>query len=202
MNFRELLTNEELQLFKKLNTPEKIQDFINTLSNNTDEKKIIMSPREVLQTRRAHCIEGALLASSILWYHGNTPYILDLKTTRNKNDTDHVVALFKKDGHFGAISKTSHAVLRYREPIYKTLRELVLSYFHEYFLDDGTKTLRSYSKPFSLKKLGSSWVTTNDDLWEIGSQLDEAIHLPILPPHLKKLRKADAIEIQAGKITE
>lgn len=203
MNFKTILSKKELALFRTLNTPAKIQDFINTLKNNTDEKKIMMSPREVLATHRAHCIEGALLAGSILWYHGHTPYILDLKTTRGKKDSDHVVALFKEKGYWGAISKTSHAVLRYREPIYKTLRELVLSYFHEYFLNtDGTKTLRSYSKPFDLRTQGTEWMTTEKDLWEIGATLDEIPHYSILPPHIKKLRKADPIEILAGKLQE
>lgn len=202
MNFQSILNKEEIILYRKLSSPEKIQDFINSLTNNTSEDKIIMSPREVLTHKRAHCIEGALLASSILWYHGHTPYLLDLKTTRTKKDSDHVVAVFKINGYWGAISKTSHAVLRYREPLYKTLRELVLSYFHEYFLDDGTKTLRSYSKPFNLKKYGYSWITTEKDLWEIGAELDTVRHFSIIPPHLKKLRKADPIEIEAGKIKQ
>ncbi len=202
MNFNTLLTKAEIALFKKLSTPAKIQDYLNTLKNNTDEKKILMSPREVIRHKKAHCMEGALLAGSILWYHGHTPYILDLKTTRSKKDSDHVVALFKEHGHWGAISKTSHAVLRFREPIYKTLRELVLSYFHEYFLDDGTKTLRSYSKPFNLKSLGTKWIVSDKDLWEIGATLDEFVHYPLIPKKLKKLRKADPIEISAGKLVE
>ncbi len=202
MNFNTFLTKDEIMLFKKLSTPAKIQDYLNTLKNNTDEKKILMSPREVIQNKKAHCMEGALLAGSILWYHGHTPYILDLKTTRSKKDSDHVVALFKQHGHWGAISKTSHAVLRYREPIYKTLRELVLSYFHEYFLNDGTKTLRSYSKPFNLKSLGTKWIVSDEDLWEIGATLDEYVHYPLIPKQLKKLRKADPIEITAGKLVE
>lgn len=202
MNYDFSLNKSELRIYKRLNSPSKIQDFLNTLNNNTNEEKIIMSPREVLINKKAHCIEGALLAASILWYHGYTPFILDLKTSRLKNDSDHVVALYKQGDYWGAISKTSHAVLRYREPIYKTLRELVLSYFHEYFLDDGTKTLRSYSKPYNLKKYGVSWITTTDDLWEIGANLDSVEHINILPPNTKKLRKADPIEILAGKIVE
>ncbi len=202
MDFNTPLSKKELRLYKKLSTPAKIQDYLNTLKRNHNEKKIIMSPREVIQSQSAHCIEGALLASSILWYHGHTPYILDLKTSRNMKDSDHVVALFKQNGYWGAISKTSHAVLRYREPIYKTIRELALSYFHEYFLDNGTKTLRSYSKPFNLTTIKSDWITSEKDLWEIGALLDESPHYSLIPSHLKKLRKADEIEIQAGKLIE
>jgi hypothetical protein len=115
-----------------------------------------------------------------------------------------VVALFQKNGKWGAISKTNHTVLRYREPVYKNIRELAMSYFHEYFLHDGTKTLESFStKPFDLSKYGKAWITTNEDLWEIGADIDDAPHTNILDKKERKnLRKADKIEIEAGKITE
>lgn len=197
------LTPEEEKLFKKLTTPAKIQDYLNSISYNFEKKgETCMSPRRVVNTKCAHCIEGAYLAAAILWYHGEKPLLLDLRST--KHDFDHVVALFKQNGYWGAISKTNHAVLRYREPIYKTIRELALSYFHEYFLDDGTKTMRDYSAPFSLKQFGQSWITANEDLWEIGAALDDSTHFPILPPQMKpqKLRKADPVEIAAGKLVE
>jgi hypothetical protein len=196
-----MLTKEELKLFNKLNTPQKIQDFLNDLGPNHAQDPVCMSPRLVLQKKKGHCLEGALLATAILWHHGHKPLLLDLVTT--KDDHDHVVALFQKNGHWGAISKTRHAVLRYREPIYKTIRELAMSYFHEYFLDSGVKTMRSYSKPFSLAKYGKDWITSEDDLYEMGSDLDDAPHVHILTPAMiKGLRKADTIEIQAGKIID
>lgn len=198
------LTKDEEKLFKKLNTPAKIQDFLNSISYNFEHHgETCRSPREVLRAKCAHCLEGAYLAAAVLWYHGEKPLLLDLRST--KHDLDHVVALFKKDGYWGAISKTNHAVLRYREPIYKTLRELVLSYFHEYFLNsDGTKTLREYSKPFDLSKFGGEWITDTEDLWEIGAALDDAPHFPILPSGMstKSLRKAEKVEIEAGKLVE
>ena len=105
-----------------------------------------MSPRRVLATRTAHCFEGALLAATVLWMQGEIPLLLDLAT--NAQDIDHVVALYKCNGYWGAISKTNHAVLRFRDPVYKTIRELALSYFHEYYLEaTGEKTLISYSLP-------------------------------------------------------
>ncbi|HSE56795.1 MAG TPA: hypothetical protein VLB02_01785 [Candidatus Paceibacterota bacterium] len=196
------LTKEETAIFKQLKTPAKIQDFLNSLPFNFELKgETCRSPRRVLQHKTAHCLEGALFAAAALWFHGHKPLLLDLKST--KKDFDHVVALFKKDGCWGAISKTNHAVLRYREPIYKTVRELALSYFHEYFLDDGSKTLRSFSRPLSLKQFGTSWITAEEDLWDIGATLDDAPHSPILTPSaIKNLRKADKVEIEAGKITE
>lgn len=202
MNDIPLFDKNESRLFKKLTTPAKIQDYINTIPFRfNDNEPIIRSPREVIKYNESHCIEGALLASALLAYHGHKPLLLDLKVKKGR-DVDHVVALFKERGYWGAISKTNHGVLRYREPIYKTIRELALSYFHEYFLDDGTKTLESYSKPFDLSKYGTEWITSKDDLYEIASDLDDAPHTKIIPPHLKKLRKADKVEIEAGKIKE
>jgi hypothetical protein len=199
------LTKDEEKLFKKLNTPSKIQDYLNSIPYNFESAgETCMSPRHVIRTKCAHCLEGAYFAGAVLWYHGEKPLLLDLRST--KHDLDHVVALFKKDGYWGAISKTNHAVLRYREPIYKTLRELVLSYFHEYFLNaTGVKTLREYSKkPFDLRTFGKTWITTDEDLWEIGAILDDAPHLSVLPSGMKPkvLRKADQVEIEAGKLVE
>lgn len=204
----EALTPAEQKLFRSLNTPKKIQDFINTLGKKpeTHNEHIVRSPRIVLQTMTANCMEGALLAAALFNYHGGKPLLLDLKVgKRNNNDVDHVVALFESDGYFGAISKTSHAVLRYREPVYKTLRELALSYFHEYFTNsDGRKTLRSFSKPFDVqKRFGTRWITTEHDIFEIAVALDESPHLEILTKKMERgLRPADPIEIEAGRLVE
>src|SRR5258706_5662234 len=125
-----LLTERERRTFKKLTTPEKIQDFINTFKPNYTDS--VQSVKKSLASRKIHCLDGAILSAAALWSHGHKPLLLDLKTI--KNDKDHVVALFKKGVHWGAISATSHSVLRYRDPIYKSLRELALSYFTNTFL--------------------------------------------------------------------
>ena len=197
------LPASELKLFKKLSSPAKIQDFLNSTPYNFETGgETCRSPRQVLVHKQAHCLEGAYLAAAVLWYHGEKPLLLDLRST--KHDLDHVVAVFKRNGCWGAISKTNHAVLRYREPIYRTIRELALSYFHEYFLDTGDKTLREYSKPFSLISYGESWITSMDDLWEIGADLDDSPHFAILPEGMqpRDLRRADRVEIDAGKLVE
>ncbi len=197
------LTKKEIKIFKKLNTPAKIQDFIDTLPPNFEKNgETCSSPRVTLARGTAHCLEGAYLAAAILWFHGHKPLLLDLKSS--KKDFDHVVALFKKDDRWGAISKTNHAVLRYREPVYKNVRELAMSYFHEYFTNhDGRKTLESFSKPFNLKKFGVSWIIEEDDLWNIGASLDDSPHIKIVSPKMiKNFRKADPIEIKAGKLLE
>ncbi len=193
----------EIKVLNKLNTPQKIQDYLNKLPINFEEDGgTARSPRQVLKLRKAHCIEGALLAAVALWYHGQKPLLLDLVTT--KNDDDHVVALFKQNGCWGAISKTNHAVLRYREPIYKTVRELAMSYFHEYFKDTGQKTLRKFSRPYDLSKIkNKDWLTSREDLWEINNALDDSFHYDILTPkQIKNLRSAEKIEVEAGKLVE
>lgn len=196
------LHKDDVALFRRLSSPSSIQDYLNTLRCNYEKGgDTLRSPRLVIKHKEAHCLEGALFAAAVLWFHGEKPLLLDLKSS--KEDLDHVVALFRKDGCWGAISKTNHAVLRYREPIYKTVRELALSYFHEYFTDDGKKTLRSFSKPFDLRVFGVEWITTTDDLWDIGGALDDSPHEPLVTrAMIRKLRKADDIEIKAGTLKQ
>lgn len=197
------LTKQELSILRALRTPQKIQDFLDSLPINKEKNgDTCLSPRRVLRERHAHCMEGAMFAALALRLHGHRPLLMDLKTT--KKDFDHVVALFRVGGFWGAISKTNHAVLRYREPIYRTPRELALSYFHEYFLDDGTKTLRSFSRPFDLSRFDKrGWMTDEDDLWYVPIALDDAPHVPLLNrAQIRKLRKADKIERDAGKLIE
>lgn len=197
------LTKEEEKILKKLNTGKKIQDFLNRLEINFEEDgETCMSPRKVLRERKAHCIEGAFLAAFCLKLAGKKPLVVDLKTT--KDDFEHVLCVFEKDGKWGAISKTNHAVLRYREPIYRDVRELVMSFFHEYFDNKGRKTLRSFSEPVDLiEKFGTDWITSKENLWEMHDALDKEKHFPILTKKQKwNLRKADKIEIEAGKLVE
>ena len=195
-------TAKEKALIKSLNTPAKVQDFLNSLAFNFEENgETLRSPLFVLRAQKAHCFEGALLGAYILQTHGYKPLILHLKTI--KGDYDHVVALFRVGGLWGALSKTNHAVLRYREPVYKDIRELVMSYFHEYFLDIGVKTLRQYSKPLDLSTFEKGWEVMSGDLWGIDEELDKIKHYDIAPRKVfKNLRKAEKIEIQAGKIVE
>src|SRR3989344_519667 len=200
---------EEWRKLKRLSTPKKIQDLLNALPFNKEKNgQTNYSVRESLRHKKAHCFEGALLASAALWITGRKPLILDLKTVRP--DFDHVVALFKEGDYWGAISKTNHSVLRYRDPIYKSVRELAMSYFHEYFLTTGKKTLRSFSKPFDLSKhgtihagSGASWLTPDVAQADLAFELDESPPFKILSPQqLRNLRKADKIEIKASEITE
>jgi len=203
MNF----TKKEINLLVSLNTPVKVQDFLNSIPFNfeRDDVDTLKSPLRTLRENNAHCFEGALLGAYILSFYGHKPRVMYLKST--KHDFDHVVALFKINGYWGALSKTNHNVLRYREPIYKNVRELAMTYFHEYFLDNGLKTLRAYSDilDLSIYKKGQNkdWAISEKDLWFVDAKLDKLKHHNILlPSMLKKLRKADGVEIQAGKLLE
>jgi len=201
-------TPKEKTLLQKLNSPAKAQDFLNGLKFNFEKParrggngETLKSPLFVLRAGKAHCFEGALLGAYILSLHGFPPYLLHLKA--EKEDYDHVVAPFKVRNFWGALSKTNHAVLRYREPIYKNIRELAISYFNEYFLDNGRKTLRQYSKIFNLNTFRKDWIKRDGNLWDIDKKLDKIKHYNIVPKfHIKKLRRADKTEIKAGKITE
>jgi len=198
------LNKEEVNLFKSLRTPAKVQDFLDTLKINFEERgDTCMSPRMVLKKNKCHCMEGAILAALALRVNGYAPLLVDLEVTKHR-DFDHVLAVFKKDGKWGAITKTNHAALRYREPVYNSIRELVMSFFHEYADKEGRKNLRSYSMPVNLSRFDKKgWMTSLEELWYIPDYLTEVKHFPILTrKQIRGLRKADKVEIEAGKIIE
>lgn len=198
-----MYTQAEEKFFKKLSSPQKIQDYLNTLKFNFEKRgETCMSPRRVIQRKTAHCMEGAMLAAAALEYHGAKPLVVDLRAKRP--DVDHIVTLFKFRGFWGGITKTNHAVLRYREPVYKTIHELAISFFHEYFDGKGFKTLREYSVPINLNKFNKyNWRTSDEELFAIPKAIDAAKHYTLLSSfQLKNLRTADKIEIKAGKLVE
>lgn len=198
-----MYNTQEEKILRKLNSPAKIQDFLNSLKINFEEKgETCMSPRRVLKYRKAHCMEGAMLAGAALQFHGLKPLVIDLKAKRP--DDDHVVTVFRANGAWGGITKTNHAVLRYREPVYKTIRELAVSFFHEYFNHKGIKTLREYTLPIDLSRFNKqAWQTAEEELFYIPEFIDNAKHLAILSSkQARGLRKADKVEIDAGKLVE
>ena len=202
---RALLSPAERSVFKKLNTPNRIQNYLEALPQNFSYKagETHRSPRRLLKDKRAYCFEGAVFAAAALAYHGRKPLLMDLQTT--DDDEDHVVALFKENGLWGAISQTNHPVLRWRDPVYKTVRELTMSYFHEYFLpQSGKKTLYAYSKPFDLSKYKPErWVTADKSLDWLAEDMDDSRHFPIAPKNsLRRARKASALERQASAFKE
>jgi len=176
----------EWKIFGRLDTPEKIQRFLDTevAYNKEPHGPTCRSPRRVLRDRVAHCLEGALLGAAALRAHGYPPLVLDLEAVR---DDDHVLAVFRQRGHWGAVAKSNYAGLRFREPVYRTLRELVVSSFEHYFNLDGEKTLRSYSRPVSLARFDSiGWMTAEEDLWAISDYLFAIPHRPLLANGLER----------------
>ena len=180
------LTPQEVSLLKSLNRPEKIQHFLDEQVAYNKEVTC-RSPRRVLRDRVAHCAEGAFLAAAALRANGNAPIIIDLITVR---DDDHLLTVFQEDGRWGAIGKSNYAGLRYREPVYRTLRELVMSYYEHYYNLDGEKTLRGYSRPVNLTRFDSiHWMTTEEDLWPICEYLCTISHARLLTPRRERQRQ-------------
>lgn len=199
----EKLTTSEKKFLQSLNTPLKIQDFLDTLPFNSEKNgESCMSPRRVLREQKAHCLEGGMLAAVALSLQKREPCILNLKV--KNNDYDHVIALYKENGYWGAISKTNHAVLGFRDPVYKTIRELAMSYFHEYFLvTTGEKTLIGYSRSINLKRFGTSWITEEKDLWDIAETIFDLKHSPTIPKENEKyVRRATSLERESANIQE
>jgi hypothetical protein len=143
-----------------------------------------------MKARAAHCFEGALFAAAALRVLGHTPCIVDLVA---HNDDDHVIAVFRERGLWGAIAKSNTTLLRFREPVYRSLRELVMSYFEMYFNTKGDKSLVSYSRPVNLSRFdGLQWMTAPGDLDYIGDHLFSIAHIPVVPEeHRESLNRAD-----------
>jgi len=172
------LNREELRLLRKLSTPEKIQKYLDDLPYNKEkEGETCRSPRLVIRHNTAHCFEGALFAAAALRVGGRPPLILDLEAVR---DDDHVIAVYRANGFWGAIGKSNYAGLRFRSPVYRTLRELVLSFFEHYYNLKGEKTLRAYSRPVNLARFDPvHWMISEEPLWQIPEYLVEIKHTRI-----------------------
>jgi hypothetical protein len=191
-----LLSMRDRKIFSKLSSPNKIQDFLDHLPVNFElSGETNFSATRVLIQKRAHCLEGAVFAAAVLAYHGERPLLMDFQTAYD--DEDHVIALFTQNDHWGAFSKTNHSVLRYRDAIYRSPRELAMSYAHEYFLWNGKKSLRAYSKPYDLSKFSpKKWVSAEEDLNWLPEAIDKSPHFPILPSKNFILRPVSKIEIK------
>jgi len=191
----------ETSLLRRLGTPAGIQRFLDCelAYNKEPDGPTCRSPRRVLRDRTAHCMEGALFGAAALRVLGHPPLLLDLEAVR---DDDHVLAIFRVRGHWGAIAKSNYAGLRYREPVYRSLRELAMSYFEHYFNLRREKTLRAYSRPVNLARFDSiAWMTAEQDPWAVPEYLCTVSHRPLLPPLLeKKLSRVDDRLFRAGLV--
>ena len=190
----------ERQILRGLNTPAKIQRFLDRqIGYNTEPQgHTCHSPRMVFREGVAHCMEGALVAAVALRAMGHPALLVDLEAVR---DTDHVLAVYRVDGHWGSVAKSDYSGLRSREPVYRTIRELVMSYFEHYFNPAGEKTLRAYSRPVNLARFGPDWATREGDVWEIPNYLCEIPHTEILERGMeRRLARMDERLYKAGRL--
>lgn len=197
------LTRRQYAALERLDTPPKIQAFVNRIPANHElGGETLLSAREVLRQRRAHCLEGAFVAACALWVHGRPPLIVHLDC--DASDYPHCIAVYRKGRCWGAISKTNGAVLRYRDPVYRTLRELALSYFHEYCDRKGRHTLRSYSVAFDMRSIDTDlWVTPKEACWDVHDTLLGLRHYPLLAPRqIPALSRRDPFESRVAKIVQ
>jgi hypothetical protein len=188
-------TPAEARLLARLRTPLRIQHFLNGLRYDAGYRA--RSPRRVMRDRKAACFDGAMFAAAALRELGHRPRLVDLRAW---NDDDHVLAVFTVNGRWGAVAKSNTTVLRYREPVYRSLRELVMSYFEVYFNTVGQKTLRSYSRPLDLATLDRRlWQVDEEDLDWIADRLDALEHLPVVTPaQVRRLAPVDPDLMRAG----
>ena len=193
-------TPGERAVFRRLTTPEKAQRFLDDLAYNKEPGgPTCRSPRSVLRDRTAHCMEGAMFAAAALRMMGHPPLLLDLEAVR---DDDHVLAVFRQRGHWGALAKSNYSGLRYREPVYRTVRELVMSYFEHYYNLRREKTLRRYSRPVNLTRFDrKDWMTAEEDVWFVPEHLCVIPHVAVLAPRLApRLGRVDARLFAAGLV--
>lgn len=195
---RDTFTAAERAVFRRLRSPEKIQRFLDDLAYNKEPGgPTCRSPRRVLRDRTGHCMEGALFGAAALRMLGHPPLLLDLESV---HDDDHVLAIFRLRGCWGAVAKSNFSGLRYREPVYRTLRELVMSYFEHYYNLRREKTLRKYSRPVNLRRFDRiRWMTAEEDVWPVPEYLCTITHTPVMPPQVvRHLGRVDARLFSAG----
>lgn len=181
-------TPAELRKLRSFKNPYGIQRFLDDTPYHLADTA--WSPRLVLRERTSHCLEGAIFAAAALRALGFPPLIIDFEA---KNDTDHVLALYRIKGHWGALAKSNYTGCRYREPVYRSLRELAMSYFNAYFNMRRERTLRNYSRPVNLSRFdGLNWMTTEEPVWFIPYHLVDIPHIKLLRPGMEHhLHRAD-----------
>jgi len=190
-------TREERAILDRLDSPAAIQAFLDTIPYSTEP--IYRCPRSVLRDHKAHCFDGAVLAAAALRRLGERPLLVDLRAVR---DDDHVIAVYRLHGHLGAVVKSNFVGLRFREPVYRSVRELVMSYFDSYYNSEGERTLREHSAPFDLRRYDRlGWMFQEDGLEELAHRLNSARHYRLLTPRMEKtLTRIDDRSFRAGML--
>lgn len=194
--FARTFPRKDLALLERLSTPFKIQKFLLSLPYSAEER--YRSPRSVLRDRIAHCFDGALFAAAALRFIGYPPLIIDMLP--NERDDDHIIAVYRLRGHWGGVAKSNFTGLTYREPIHRTLRELILSYFEQFYNIRHEKTLRAFTVPLNLRSFDRiNWMSEDAGLDEIGGRLDRIRKINLLSPAMiRGLSPLDERSYRAG----
>lgn len=179
-DFGDLFTAEELRSIQALDTPYRIQSFLDAIPYSTED--CYRCPRRVWRERRAHCFDGAVFAAAMLRRLGDPPLVVDMFAD---NDDDHVIAVYRRNGRWGAVAKSNFVGLRFREPVYRSLRELIMSYFEDFFNVVREKTLRSYTRPLNLKTFDRyNWLADDSAMERIAFRLEHLRRIPLLTPEM------------------
>jgi hypothetical protein len=188
-------TRAEHRKLRSFKTPHGVQRALDQMDYHL--ATTCWSPRMVLRGQTGHCLEGAIFAAAALRVLGYPPLLIDLEAER---DTDHVIAVFQERGHWGALAKSNYAGCRYREPVYRSLRELAMSYFDDYFNLLGERTLRTFSRPINLARFDHlGWMTAEKSVWYIPEHLCHIHHYPLLTPvQARNLHRLDRRSYQSG----
>lgn len=196
MEFERLSTKNERRILGRLTTPERLQSFLNDLPYRSEE--VYRCPLRLLRDRRGHCYDGAVLAAMVLGRMGYPPRILEL--IPNNRDDDHMLAVYRQDGFWGAVAHSNFSGLRYREPVFRNLRELVMSYFEEFYNQDHEKTLRGFTLPVNLEAFDSRlWMTRDETMKEIAKRLDKVPRRRLLTRRMiRRLAQVDERTFRAG----
>ena len=194
--FTQFLTDAERGLVRSLTTPARIQAYLDETPYSAENR--YRCPLRVLRDRQAHCFDGAVFGAAMLRRLGHPALLVDLLP--NERDDDHMLALFRVDGRLGAVAKSNFSGLRYREPIFRNLRELVLSYFEDYFNSQGEKTLRAYTVSLNLARFDrQDWLTRDETMDTIAEALDHIRKVPLLTPRMAaRLQPVDPLALKAG----
>ena len=196
-------SKSDKKFLRSLKTPALIQDYIDSLKYNTDD--IVRSASQVIRSKKAHCFDGAIFAAAALDFHQEDCRLVALYA--NGKDDDHVITTFRRGKYWGAIAKSNYVPIRWRDPVYLSLRELVMSYFEGYFTLDGFRTLRGYSNPYNIRALKKiDWRFSQEDLDPISGLIDKAGKNSLLAPWMsetwlkKNLKLADSRSIEGASI--
>ena len=195
----DLFSKTQLALLRRLDSPRKVQDFLDYgLAYNNEKPDTCFSPLETLRRGKAHCIEGAMLAAAAFLFHGRPSLLMDLRA--NPRDDDNVLAPFRENGRWGAVAQSHFCGLRYREPVYNSFAELARSYFEFYYNAAGEKTLREFSAPMDTSALKPDWLSSDKNVFFVSRKLDSQRHFRIVPHSMEKnLRRADSL-LRAAEI--